>query len=143
MLSSRLSKRGGEQMKTATPPSNLAVRQRGITVIATLLILIIIAFVALIAMRIVPIYLDYYNIKTTIESVKKEPGVEQWSSVDIHRAIQRRFDIGYVETIKAQDVKIRRQGNQRILQLVYEDRRPLIANLDVVAKFNETVVLSQ
>jgi hypothetical protein len=122
---------------------NATTRQQGMTIIAVLLIFIIIAFIALLAMRIVPIYLDYFNIKSTLESIKKEPGVEQWSAYDIQTGIQRRFDIGYVDIIKAKDIKIRRQGNDRILQLIYEDRRPLIGNLDIIAKFNDTVVLSQ
>lgn len=117
-------------------------RQHGMTVIAVLMILIIIAFVALIVMRIVPIYINYFSIISTLEGIKSEPEIERMTVLDIQRAIQRRFDISYVSVIDARQVKIRLQGRERLLDVAYEDRRPLIANLDVVAKFNDTIVLS-
>lgn len=48
-------------------------RQRGMTVIGMLLLIIVIAFVALIAMKVVPMYIQYFSIKSTIESIRKEP----------------------------------------------------------------------
>jgi Tfp pilus assembly major pilin PilA len=81
--------------------------QRGMTVIGMLLLLIVIAFAALIAMKVVPMYIEYYTIKSTIESIRKEPQLAQMSPADIHNAIQKRFDIGYVERLNARDLKIR------------------------------------
>ena len=118
------------------------VHQRGMTVIAVILILISIAFIALIAMRIIPIYLSYFSVRSALEGLKKEPEVAQMSIFDIQQRIQKRFDISYVTVIDPKQVKIRQQGRDKILELVYEDRRPLIANLDVVAKFNDKIVLS-
>jgi hypothetical protein len=118
------------------------VHQRGMTVVAVILILISIAFVALIAMRIIPIYVSYFSVRSALEGLKKEPEVAQMGIFDIQQRIQKRFDISYVKVIDPKQVKIRQQGRDKILELVYEDRRPLIANLDVVAKFNDTIVLS-
>ena len=56
---------------------NNKIHQRGWTMIGGLMALIIIAFVVLIGMKIVPIYIDYYNIQSSIKSISKEPGVEQ------------------------------------------------------------------
>jgi hypothetical protein len=117
-------------------------RQQGMTVIAVIMIMIIIAFVALIVMRIVPIYINYFSIRSTLEGLKSEPELDRMAAVDVQRAIQRRFEISYVNVIEARHVKVRMQGREKFLDLVYEDRRPLIGNLDVVAKFNETIVLS-
>ena len=118
------------------------LHQRGMTVIAVLMILVIIGFTALIVMRIVPIYINYFSVWSTLEGLKKEPEIEKMSVFDIQQRIQRRFDISYVEIIDPKQVKIRQQGRDKIIELVYEDRRPLIGNLDVVAKFNDAIVLS-
>ena len=117
-------------------------RQRGMSVIGGLLWLIIAAFVVLIMLRVVPIYIDYFSLMSTLEGLKKEPQIGRMSTEDIYRTMGRRFDIGYVTVIKPQQIKIRREGNDRILDVSYEDRRSLIGNLDVVAKFNDTIVLS-
>ena len=117
-------------------------RQRGITVIGMLLLIIVLAFAALIAMKVVPMYIQYYTIKSTIESIRKEPLVAQMSVTDIQNAIQKRFDIGYVENITARNLKIRQDRGGRVLDLVYDDERELFYGLHVVLKVNEAIPLN-
>lgn len=117
-------------------------RQRGITVIGMLLMIIAIAFVALIAMKVVPMYIQLFTVKSTIESIRKEPQLAQMSTTDIHNAIQKRFDIGYVDNISAKDLKIRNDRGGRVLDLVYQDERDLFYGLSVVLKINEVIPLT-
>ena len=117
-------------------------RQRGMTVIGMLLVMIVVAFVALIGMKVVPMYVQYYSIKSTIESIRKEPQVAQMTPMDIQNAIQKRFDIGYVENISARDLKIRNERSGRVLDLIYQDERSLFYGLSVVLKVNESIPLN-
>lgn len=117
-------------------------RQRGMTMIGVIMLLIIIAFGALIAMRIAPIYIEYFSIRQAIESLKSE-GVAGMNKFDIQRSLEKHFDISYVSVIKAKDLKVIKKGGDLILELAYEDRRPLLANLDVVAVFNDDIVLTK
>lgn len=118
--------------------------QRGMTVIGMLLLIVVIGFAALIAMKVVPMYIQYYTIRTTVESIRKEPQIAQMSPTEIHNAIQKRFDIGYVEQPKARDLKIRNDAETRgrVLELVYEDERELFYGLYVLLKVDETVPLT-
>ncbi len=116
--------------------------QRGMTVIGMLLLIIMLAFIALIAMKVVPLYVQYYTIKSTIESIRKEPQLAQMTTQDIQAGIQKRFNIGYVENVKARDLKIRSESGGRVLDLVYQDERPLFYGLSVILKVNETVSLN-
>ncbi|HOW61128.1 MAG TPA: DUF4845 domain-containing protein [Candidatus Contendobacter sp.] len=117
-------------------------RQRGMTLIGMLLLLILIGFVAVIAMKVVPVYVQYYSIKSTIESVRKE-SVSSMTTVDIQNAIQKRFDTGYVENVKAKDLKIRNVPGGKALDLVYQDERELFEGMGlfVVLKVNEVIPL--
>jgi hypothetical protein len=117
-------------------------QQRGMTVIGGLLLLIIVCFMVLIAIRIIPIYIDYFTVRTTLDGLKKEPQINQMTAVDIHNTLEKRFGIGYVNVVQARQVKLRRQGNIWIAELVYEDRRTVIANVDVIATFNITMPLT-
>lgn len=116
--------------------------QRGMTVIGMLLLLIVIAFMALIAMKVVPMYIQYFSIKSTIESIRKEPQLAQMSTQDIQNAIQKRFDIGYVDNITARDLKIRNENRGRVLDLEYQDERELFYGLSIVLKANESIPLN-
>ena len=121
---------------------NSSHRQRGISLIGGLLTLISVCFVALVVLRIVPLYMSYFTIKSALEGLKKEPQASQMIVTDIYNTLQKRFDIGYVTVVQAKQVKIRPQGKDRVLSLHYEDRRPLLGNLDVVATFDINVALS-
>lgn len=117
-------------------------RQRGISPIGGLLMLMVVCFVALMAIRIVPIYVSYFTVKSALEGLAHDSASRQISPSEIYSTLQKRFDIGYVTVVDARQVKIRQQGKERILSLAYEDRRSLIGNLDIVANFDINVVLS-
>ncbi len=116
--------------------------QRGMTIIGMLLLMIVIAFVALIGMKVVPMYIQYFTIKSTIESIRKEPQLAQMSPIDIQNAIQKRFDIGYVDNISARNLKIRNDRSGRVLDLIYQDERNLFYGLSVVLKVDEAIPLN-
>ena len=101
-------------------------RQRGLTVIGMLILLIAIGFVALLVMKVVPMYVQYYTIKSSIESVRKE-SVGQMAATDIQNLIQKRFDTGYVENVRARDLKIRNDRQGKVLDLTYQDEPVLLS----------------
>lgn len=117
-------------------------RQRGLTVIGMLLLIVVLGFMALIAMKVIPMYIQYFTIKSTIESIRKEPQLAQMGLAEIQTALQKRFDIGYVDKITAKDIKLRNDRNGRVLDLVYEDDQPLFYGLHVVLKVNEAIPLT-
>ena len=117
-------------------------RQRGLTVIGMLLLIVVLGFMALVAMKVIPMYIQYFTIKSTIESIRKEPQLAQMGLMDIQTAIQKRFDIGYVDKITAKDLKLRNDRSGRVLDLVYEDDQPLFYGLHIVLKVNEAIPLT-
>ncbi|MBL8246927.1 MAG: DUF4845 domain-containing protein [Candidatus Competibacter sp.] len=117
-------------------------RQRGLTVIGMLLLIVVLGFMALIAMKVIPMYIQYFTIKSTIENIRKEPQLAQMGLAEIQTALQKRFDIGYVDKITAKDIKLRNDRNGRVLDLVYEDDQPLFYGLHVVLKVNEAIPLT-
>lgn len=117
-------------------------QQWGISVISGLLVMIVVCFVALMVIRIVPIYVSYFTVKSTLERLQQDPASRQMSTSEIYNTLQKRFDIGYVTVVDVRQVKISQQGKERILSLAYEDRRTLLGNLDIVASFDINLVLS-
>ncbi|MDQ5910941.1 MAG: hypothetical protein QG599_3038 [Pseudomonadota bacterium] len=117
--------------------------QRGMTVIGMLLMIVVIGFMLLIAMKVIPMYIEYYTVKSTVESIRKEPQLAQMSAPDIQKALQKRFDIGYVK-LKASDLKIRNDAESRgrVIELVYDNEQELFYKLYVVLKIDETIPLT-
>lgn len=116
--------------------------QRGMTLIGMLLIVIVIGFMAVIAMKVIPMYMQFFTVKSTVESLRSE-NIGQMGTEDIYKALQKRFDTGYVEGINPRDFKIRNERTGKVMDMVYKDERELFYGLYVVLKHNETIPLNK
>ena len=117
--------------------------QKGITLMSFLVVLVVVGFFALIAMKLFPMYSEYYNLKGAMNGLAEQPNSASMSPAQIQTDLERRFNISYVSSVKKEHVKvIRTPGRGSQLNVAYEVRTPLIANLDVVGKFDYTVDLT-
>lgn len=114
-------------------------RQRGMTLIGFVVVLALLGFFAYIGMKLVPMYSEYYSVKQALKGLEQEPGIANQSPAKVKDLFFRRLYISYAENVKDENVKIERidTGGWRI-NVNYELRKPLVANLDVVGKFNTT-----
>ena len=120
----------------------MANRQQGITLMSFVVVLVVVGFFALMAMKLFPMYSEYYNLKGVMNELAAQPNSASMTQVQIQADLDRRFNIAYVESVQKQHIKILRAGRGAQLNIAYEVRRPLFANLDVVGKFDYTVDLS-
>jgi hypothetical protein len=117
--------------------------QQGITFISFILILALIFFFGFIGMRLFPVYSEYYSAVNDIKAVVQTPGADKESMEKIRDHLYRRFQISYVENIDLQKhVKMFKDQDGKVLKLQYEVRRPMMYNLDFVAKFDRTFPLT-
>ena len=110
--------------------------QRGITLIGFVIVLGLVGFFAYIAMKLVPMYSEYYAVKQALKGLQAEPGIANRDPGKIQDLFFRRLYISYAENVKPANVKIARKDAGYLMTVDYEVRKPLIANLDVVGKFN-------
>lgn len=121
----------------------LGNRQRGITLLGFIVVLAVVGFFAFLAMRLFPVYSEYYSVVTAMKGLQSEPGVGQMTPEKIRDLLNRRFYISYVESVKPNHIKITRAGTGYNLNIKYEVRKPLAYNLDFVAMFDKTVELQR
>ena len=121
----------------------LGTRQRGITLLGFIVVLAVVGFFAFLAMRLFPVYSEYYSVVSAMKGMQAEPGVSQMPPEKIRELLNRRFYISYVKSVKPNHIKITRSGTGYNLNIKYEVREPLAYNLDFVAMFDKTVELSR
>ena len=114
-------------------------QQNGMTAIGWLIVLALIGFFVLLTLRMVPSYLEYYKVVSSLESLEKESGLN--TPRDIRNLIERRFDISYVESIQPGDVAIKASGPNFRVIADYESRKHIFANVDVVMSFYKEVMV--
>lgn len=117
-------------------------KQQGLSLIGFIIVLVLVIFFVYLGMRIAPIYLEYYSVVTAMNGVAAERGSANYPPYDIRVKVLNRLYVSYTDdNVGEKNIKIiRRDGIQ--LRVVYEVRKPLIGNLDVVASFDRMVRLS-
>ncbi|HZX76325.1 DUF4845 domain-containing protein [Lysobacter sp.] len=117
--------------------------QSGMTLIGFILVLAVVGVFIYMGMKLIPMYSEYYAVKTALRDVANESDVSQEDPAKIKDLFFRRLYISYAENVKSEDVKIARRDAGYIMTVDYEVRRPLIANIDVVGHFKAEQVLSR
>jgi len=116
-------------------------KQRGMTLIGFLFVLAAALFVAYIAMKLVPIYLNHYSVVTSMKSLAEEPNAARMSEGRIRDLLARKFDTSYVKHITPRDIMIVRSAGVELVA-EYEVREDLIGNLDAVMTFKRVQPLN-
>jgi hypothetical protein len=109
--------------------------QRGMTMLGFLITLSVVILFLFCGMKIVPMYIEYYSVKKALTSIANEQSANASSKEAIRGLFARHIKIDYVKIIKPDMLKIDSTAEGFNLSVDYERREPLIANLDVVAKF--------
>ena len=117
-------------------------RQRGMTPIGWILVFLLIAFFTLIALKLVPIYLDSFTIGSVISGMKTEPGIGAKTPREVVAMIEKRLDINMVEGITADDIFVEKRGDTMTISAEYEIREKMLGNVDVIVSFNKSVEVS-
>jgi hypothetical protein len=116
-------------------------KQKGLTFISWLVIIVVAAFLLYVGMKILPVYIDHYAIKSVLQSVKQDPLTARKSKRDILKMITKRLDINSIRHVNRDHINIKRSGKNTTINITYEERRPIIYNLSVVMAFKEEIEL--
>ena len=110
--------------------------QGGMTLIGFIIVLAVAGVFIYTGMKVIPMYSEYYAVKQALAGLSEEPEITQKSPAQVQDLFFRRLYISYAENVKPANVKIARKDAGYLMTVDYEVRKPLIANLDVVGKFN-------
>ena len=113
--------------------------QQGMTAIGWLIVLGLIGFFVLLALRMTPAYLEYFTVKSALESLQNEPGITQKTPSEIRSMLGKRFDVNDVKNVSSKDVSVDNQSGRLNVGVDYEVRVPVLGNVDAVMKFDHSV----
>jgi hypothetical protein len=101
-------------------------KQSGVSLMALIIGLVILAMLALLLMRLLPSFLEFRSAKTAIEGIARNPAS---SPADIRRAFDARAQIDDIQAIKSSDLEITKEGNAVVIGFAYRKEVPLFANV--------------
>lgn len=115
-------------------------RQRGMTMLGIIVLVIVVGAWVYAGIRLTPKYLEYMRIASTLEKVRDEYTANPGSTeLMLRKAVERHFDIEMVEVITSNDIEIEKQGGVFFMRAAYEDTVPLAGNVSFLVQFDKSV----
>jgi len=117
-------------------------KQKGLTAISLLFIIVIFAFVVVSLLKIIPIYFDSFKVNDVVTSMQDERGLGDKSNNEIAAMIIKRLKLNQVSGISKDNVYIEKAKNSVFIDIEYEVRKAMFGNLDVIISFKKSVEAS-
>jgi hypothetical protein len=113
-------------------------KQRGITAIGWLILLVPLAIVFYAGIRLAPIYLNYMKLARSLDQTASENKAED-SQTAIKTSLSKHFEIESLDYPDIKDIKITRDGKGWNVEASYDDQAPLFANIAILVVFDKKV----
>jgi hypothetical protein len=107
--------------------------QRGLTIIGFLLVAAVVIIFALVGFRVMPAYVEYFTVKKALEQTLAEPG--NLTPQDIRRSLERRIAADYIDSVRASDVTVSKEGNQVVASLAWQTVLHMVGNASILLEF--------
>ena len=114
-------------------------RQQGMTVIGFMLIAVLVGLVGYGLIRLFPVYMTQLTIRDLLADLKTENDGNGANPTRLMSAIGKRLDVNGVEYPRRQDFVVSKTDEGFRVEVDYEDSVPFIANISLLASFNNAV----
>ncbi len=119
-------------------------KQSGLTMISWVVVLAYLAVQGVLALRIIPIYLNYNTVKTVMNKLATDPDVKGLGAKALSKLFRKRLKINNLFELEKDKnaMKFKKIKNGYHLAVKYEERGPIWGNLKFVADFEYEVDIS-
>ncbi|MFZ5844554.1 MAG: DUF4845 domain-containing protein [Pseudomonadota bacterium] len=119
-------------------------QQRGMTIWSWLFVLGTIGVIALVTMKLFPIYMENMSVKKAVNQVAQGEGAASFNKRTAWAALTKQFYVDEVKSVEEDDVAVETNDDGvRELVVAYEVRTSLMYNVDMVVWFEERVPLKE
>ena len=112
--------------------------QQGLSLLSWLVVLVVVAVIGGAGLKMAPHYFDYMALEKTIKGLESDRLESVRTVGDVYDRIATAMQTNNIRDLNVRDVvQVTLEGNSFLVHLKYEKREPLIANLDLVANFDQ------
>jgi Tfp pilus assembly major pilin PilA len=110
-------------------------RERGLSLIGTIFVLAILGFVAVVGLKLVPAYIEYFAVKKVLAAMVHS-GDTKGTVAEIKKAFDRRSLIDDIHSLKGEDLDVTKEGGTVVVSANYSVKVPLVANVSACIDFS-------
>lgn len=113
--------------------------QYGMSFISWLLVIGIAGALAVVGLKLIPVYMQYGTVVSVLESIAEEQGTSRHTGAAMWKSLNKRLEINSINYLKKENFKTEKTNGGEKLSVKYEVRTHMFGNLDTVASFEKTV----
>ena len=112
-------------------------KQRGITFLGLLFVVVVVVFVIVVGMKLIPAYTEYFSVKKAIVKIANEPTFATMSKKDIVDEFDRSATIDDIRVVAGKDLEVGKDDDGKpVVSIEYQATVPLIANVSALIDFS-------
>ncbi|MDR2092494.1 MAG: DUF4845 domain-containing protein [Azoarcus sp.] len=112
----------------------MKLRQRGISLVGTILVAILIGMALLLGLKMVGPYQEYFSLKHILAKLASEAGGDA-QDFELRKRYERQALVDGITQVKPGDLVIRRAGASVVIEADYAHKVPLVGNISLLIDF--------
>lgn len=111
--------------------------ERGMSLPSMMLVVAMVGFFVMCAIRMLPRYMEYLSIREIVETVAREYNPDEQDLGDIRRRLDTMFNTNQIKDLQPKDVEITHKEGRTYIDASYEARVPVMGIVDAVMRFDD------
>jgi len=113
-------------------------KQRGLTLTGMMFGSIVLVLLAVLGMKVAPVYIDDATIKKNLVAVANDSTLQNANASQVRMAYIKRAQIDSITAVSAKDIKITKDKGKLVLSANYSVEVPLVHNISLKFDFDTT-----
>ena len=118
-------------------------RQRGATLLGTLIIIAILGLGVYAGIRLTPIYVEYMAVVRALDQTASEASGNAPSPQSLRNSLESRWAVDDIKSLDWKDVAIVKSATGFTMEAQYRAEAPFVSNVSLVVDFDKSVQVTQ
>jgi hypothetical protein len=110
-------------------------KQQGSMSLGMMYLIFSLGFFLMCAFKIGPAYLDNSFVEAALKSMGSDPAIAEMSNRDFRKKLSKKFSMNNIRGEVTEAVQVKKTPKGTLITIDYENRIPIVANLEVVLTF--------
>ena len=110
-------------------------KQKGLTMISWIVVIVFLLFQGVIAMNVIPVYITDSSVKKIMDALPNDVKAIETPTKGLKTLVSKRLSINSVYSVKQDHIKVKKGRGENIVTIEYEPRGKLIGNLEYIVSF--------
>jgi hypothetical protein len=111
--------------------------QRGVSLMGLIVTLAVLGFLAVMAAKLMPAYIDYFSVKKMFKTMEQAGDLKQGVR-EIRRSFDTRNAIENVQAVKGDDLEVTKEAGETVVSANWSVKVPLVSNVSACLDFSVT-----